>query len=99
MILVTGFEPFGVHPSNPSEEIAKSVDGRVIGGLTVRAAILPVHHVEAARAAAPLPREHDALGVLHLGPDAGPARLAPRRVAGTVVGYGCAGNARHPSPR
>src|SRR5215510_11712618 len=29
MILVTGFEPFGVHPSNPSEEIAKSVDGRV----------------------------------------------------------------------
>ena len=36
MILVTGFEPFGGHPSNPSEEIAKAVDGRVVGGLTVR---------------------------------------------------------------
>ena len=26
MILVTGFEPFGGHPSNPSEEIAQAVD-------------------------------------------------------------------------
>ena len=32
-ILLTGFEPFGGHPSNPSEEIAKAVDGRVVGGL------------------------------------------------------------------
>src|SRR5215831_15637696 len=56
MIVVTGFEPFGAHPSNPSEEIAKAVDGRVIAGQTVRAAILPVHHIEAARAAAGLAR-------------------------------------------
>src|SRR5260370_31325906 len=56
MILVTGFEPFGGHPSNPSEEIAKSVDGRVIGGLTLRAAILPVHHFHAAAARPPPPR-------------------------------------------
>jgi len=49
MILVTGFEPFGEHPSNPSEDIAKAVDGRVVDGLGVRAAILPVHHSEAGR--------------------------------------------------
>ena len=35
MIVVTGFEPFGGHPSNPSEEIAKTADGRVIVGWQV----------------------------------------------------------------
>ena len=59
MIVVTGFEPFGGHPSNPSEEIAKALDGRTIGGHAVRAAILPVHHAEAARAAARLLSEHE----------------------------------------
>jgi pyroglutamyl-peptidase len=93
MILVTGFEPFGGHPSNPSEEIAKSVDGRVIGGLTVRAAVLPVHHVEAARAAARLLGEHDPLAVLHLGLAAGRARFALERVAVNVMDYECADNA------
>ena len=93
MILVTGFEPFGGHPSNPSEEIAKSVDGRVIGGLTVRAAILPVHHVEAGRAAARLLGEHDPLAVLHLGLAAGRARLALERVAVNVMDYDTPDNA------
>ena len=32
MIVVTGFEPFGGHPSNPSEEIAKALDGRIDRG-------------------------------------------------------------------
>ncbi len=93
MILVTGFEPFGVHPSNPSEEIAKSVDGRVVGGLSVRAAILPVHHVEAARAAARLLREHDPLAVLHVGLAAGRSRIALERVAVNVMDYECPDNA------
>jgi pyroglutamyl-peptidase len=93
MIVVTGFEPFGGHPSNPSEEIAKSVDGRTIGGQAVRAAILPVHHEEAARAAALLLREHDPLAVLHLGLAAGRARLALERVALNVMDYELADNA------
>jgi pyroglutamyl-peptidase len=93
MILVTGFETFGGHPSNPSEEIAKSVDGRVLGGFTVRATILPVHHVEAARAAARLLREHDPLAVLHVGLAAGRARLALERVAVNVMDYEVADNA------
>ena len=93
MIVVTGFEPFGGHPSNPSEEIAKAVDGRTIGGQAVRAAILPVHHVEAGRAAARLLSEHDPLAVLHLGLAAGRARLALERVAVNVMDYECADNA------
>jgi pyroglutamyl-peptidase len=92
MILVTGFEPFGGHPSNPSEEIAKAVDGRVVGGLPVRVAILPVHHVEAAREARRLLHEHDPLAVLHVGLAAGRARIALERVAVNVMDYELADN-------
>ena len=92
MILVTGFEPFGGHPSNPSEEIAKAVDGRIVGGLAVRAAILPVHHVEAAREAARLLVEHDPLAVVHVGLAAGRARIALERVAVNVMDYELADN-------
>jgi len=93
VIVVTGFEAFGGHPSNPSEEIAKSVDGRVIGGHAVRAAILPVHHADAARAAARLLDEHDPAAVLHVGLAAGRARLAFERVAVNVMDYECPDNA------
>lgn len=93
MILVTGFEPFGGHPSNPSEEIAKAVDGRTIGGELVRAAVLPVHHVEAGRAAVRLLGEHRPRAVLHVGLAAGRARLALERVAVNVMDYECADNA------
>jgi pyroglutamyl-peptidase len=93
MIVVTGFEAFGGHPSNPSEEIAKAVDGRTIGGHTVRAATLPVQHVDAARAAARLRSEHEPVAVLHVGLAAGRARLALERVAVNVMDYECADNA------
>jgi len=93
VILVTGFEPFGGHPSNPSEEIAKAVDGRVVGGHVVRAAVLPVHHVEAATAAGHLLREHDPLAVLHVGLAGGRARIALERVAVNVMDYEVADNA------
>lgn len=93
MILVTGFEPFGGHPSNPSEEIAKAVDDRVVGGQAVRAVILPVHHVEAARAAERLLAELDPQAVLHVGLAAGRARIALERVAVNVMDYEVADNA------
>jgi pyroglutamyl-peptidase len=38
-ILVTGFEPFGNHATNPSGEVA-----RALAGPSVQAAILPVEH-------------------------------------------------------
>ena len=93
MIVVTGFELFGGHPSNPSEEIAKTVDGKVIAGQTVRTAILPVHHMEAARAAARLLDELAPQAVLHVGLAAGRARLALERVAVNVMDYELADNA------
>ena len=41
-ILVTGFEPFGGDDRNPSQEIARNLDGRSIGGLGVAGRVLPV---------------------------------------------------------
>lgn len=40
--LVTGFEPFGGHAVNPSAEIARRLDGRVVAGARVIGRVLPV---------------------------------------------------------
>jgi pyroglutamyl-peptidase len=41
-VLVTGFEPFGGSSVNPSEQVARSLEGRLIAGRRVVARILPV---------------------------------------------------------
>jgi pyroglutamyl-peptidase len=87
VVLVTGFEPFGTHPVNPSGDLAKAVDGRRAGGLTVVSAVLPVSHGETAARAIALLEEHRPRAVLHLGLAEGRARLALERVAINVMDY------------
>lgn len=41
-VLVTGFEPFGGDPQNPTELIVKNLHGKVIDGTRVSGKILPV---------------------------------------------------------
>jgi pyroglutamyl-peptidase len=41
-VLLTGFEPFGAHHVNPSALLARSLEGRVVGGRLVSVRILPV---------------------------------------------------------
>lgn len=41
-LLLTGFEPFLDNPINPTEEIVKALDGKVIGEYTVCGRLLPV---------------------------------------------------------
>ena len=65
-ILVTGFEPFGIHPANPTEGLAKAVDGRRVGDFAVTGVVLPVH---------PLRRQ-----VLHTGPVPGLDRPIPMTI-------------------
>ncbi len=87
VILVTGFEAFATHPANPSEGLAKAVDGRRVGPARVRGAVLPVHHADAAPRVLSLIAETDPMAVVHLGLAAGRARVALERVAVNVMDY------------
>ena len=87
VILVTGFEAFATHPANPSEGLAKAVDGRRFGTARVRGAVLPVHHADAAPRVLSLIAETDPVAVVHLGLAAGRARVALERVAVNVMDY------------
>jgi pyroglutamyl-peptidase len=93
VILVTGFEPFGPHAVNPSQELAKLLDGRRIGRCAVAGIVLPVHHVEAARHMSALLGELQPLAVVHLGLAEGRARLGLERVALNVMDYRIPDNA------
>ena len=90
---MTGFEPFGTHPANPTEGLAKAVDGRRIGDCAVAGAVLPVHHAEAAVRVAALLAETNPETIVHLGLAAGRARVALERVAVNVMDYEVADNA------
>ena len=87
VILLTGFEPFGGLGANPSEEVAKALDGRAAGDAVVRSAVLPVDHVAAAVHVARLIDELDPRAIVHLGLAAGRARIALERVAVNVMDF------------
>jgi pyroglutamyl-peptidase len=93
VVLVTGFEAFGGHAVNPSLEVAKALDGRLVGDVAVRAEVLPVHHAEVAPRVSRLLDETDPLAVLHLGLAAGRARVALERAAVNVMDYDTPDNA------
>jgi pyroglutamyl-peptidase len=92
-LLVTGFEPFAGQAANPSEEVAKALDGRAVGAAVVRSAVLPVHHREAGLRVARLIEEIDPAAILHLGLAGGRARLALERVAVNVLDFDTPDNA------
>ena len=93
VILVTGYGPFGSHTVNPSQELAKILDGRRIGNFAVAGAVLPVHHLEASRHVSLLLGELAPVAVVHLGLAEGRARLALERAALNVMDYRIADNA------
>jgi pyroglutamyl-peptidase len=87
VILVTGFEPFTGYSANPSEGLAKAVDGRRVGELGVVGMVLPVHHADAARRLTAVLAETRPASIVHLGLAAGRARVALERVALNVMDY------------
>jgi pyroglutamyl-peptidase len=86
-ILLTGFEPFDGDTVNPSGEVAKQLDGRVIADCVVRSAILPVQHEAARAVVVPLLEAPGLVAVVHLGLAGGRARIALERVAVNVMDY------------
>ena len=86
-ILLTGFEPFDGDTVNPSGEVAKRLDGRVIGDCVVRSVILPVQHETARAVVAPLLEAPGLIAVVQLGLAGGRARISLERVAVNVMDY------------
>jgi pyroglutamyl-peptidase len=93
VILVTGFEPFGSFTMNPSQDLAKALDGRRIAHCAVASAVLPVHHIDASRHVSLLLEEMAPVAVVHLGLAESRARLALERAALNVMDYRIADNA------
>ncbi|HET7342401.1 MAG TPA: pyroglutamyl-peptidase I [Methylomirabilota bacterium] len=92
-ILVTGFEPFAAHGANPSQDVAKALDGRVVADAIVASAILPVDHAEAGPRVARLIDELAPSAIVHLGLAGGRARIALERVAVNVMDFEAPDNA------
>jgi pyroglutamyl-peptidase len=80
-VLVTGFEPFGGETTNPSQDVARALDGRVIAGRVVVAAVLPCVFGESRRQLRCLLRRHRPAVTICLGLAAGRAAITPERVA------------------
>jgi pyroglutamyl-peptidase len=93
VILVTGFEPFGTHTMNPSQDLAKALDGRRAGRFSVAGVILPVHHAETSQRVAMLIEELAPVAVVHLGLAESRARFAVERGALNVMDYRIPDNA------
>jgi len=80
-VLVTGFEPFGGEQINPSGEIARALDGCVIGGRRITGAVLPCVFGAANAELRRLLRAVRPELVLCLGQAGGRAEVTPERVA------------------
>jgi pyroglutamyl-peptidase len=85
VVLVTGFEPFGGDPVNPSGDAARLLDGRSIAGHRVRGVVLPCAFATAPAALqAAIEASHPAL-VLCLGLAASRRGFQPERVAINLI--------------
>lgn len=80
-ILLTGFEPFGGEARNPSQEIARALDGRMIAGRRVAGAVLPCVFGASLVNLKTLLRAHRPELVVCLGQAGGRAEITPERVA------------------
>ena len=80
-VLITGFEPFGGDPRNPSGEIARLLDGRSIAGRRVVGVELPCAFGRSRRRIETLLDAHRQELVVSIGLAANRAEITPERVA------------------
>ncbi|WP_178916721.1 hypothetical protein [Natronomonas gomsonensis] len=84
MYLLTGYEPFGDHDTNPSATLAETFDGRRVAGHEVVGEVLPVVFADAADEMAALLDEHDPDAVVMSGLAGGRNGVCLERVAVNV---------------
>ena len=92
-ILLTGFEPFGGEPFNPSALIAQSLDGTLVDGVPIASRILPCTFAASLRELDAALHAHAPQLVLCLGQAAGRDGLSLERIAINVNDARIADNA------
>lgn len=80
-ILLTGFEPFLNLATNPTESIARALNGREFGDYIVKSFVLPVDFQQSDRILKELLAEHSPDIVISLGVAAGRHQFTPERIA------------------
>ena len=93
IVLVLGFEPFADETINPSAEIARHLDGEMIGTLRVVSGILPVTFAEAPLRLAELLDHYRPELVIALGQAGGRGEISLERVAINLIDARIADNA------
>ena len=92
-LLLTGFEPFGESPVNPSEQVVRMLAGREIEGVELHTTILPVDQERGPAALLAALDEVRPGAVLCLGEARSRAALSVERVAINLLDYRIADNA------
>jgi pyroglutamyl-peptidase len=92
-ILLTGFEPFGGSDCNPSEQVARALDGQGFGALRVQSAILPVERTSGPAALLAAIEHTRPSAVVCLGEASQRALVSLERVAVNLLDYRIADNA------
>lgn len=86
-VLITGFEPFGGARLNPSETVARTLEGRLIAGRLVVTHVLPVETLGMRERLQSALLEADADIVVSLGQAGGRTAIALERVAVNVLDF------------
>jgi pyroglutamyl-peptidase len=92
-VLLTGFEPFGESPVNPSEQVVRTLAGRGIEGVQLHTAILPVDREGGPAALLAALDDVRPEAVLCLGEASRRAAISVERVAINLLDYRIADNA------
>lgn len=92
-ILVTGFEPFGGSKHNPSEQVARALEGEKIGSAEICTAILPVDTDRAPRMLRGLLDDLQPDAVVCLGEASGRQTIAVERVGVNLLDFRIPDNA------
>lgn len=92
-VLLTGFEPFGGEPINPSQEIVRALDGEAIRNHRVVGAILPVTFASTLPMLQDLLATHRPRLAIALGQAGGRGELSLERVAINLIDARIADNA------